>query len=98
MIERHVYVKLMLEYADRKVSMAEAARRRLPQIPGVVGVRIGLPADTPSAAAWDVTFTVLFERIEDVEPYRVHPLHLAFVREDLEPYAAVKKAWNFSVG
>jgi len=98
MIERHVYVKLKPEHAARKLEVADAGRRELPKVPGVVGVRVGLPADVPSAAAWDVTFTVLFERIEDVEPYRVHPTHLAFVRASLDPYAVVKKAWNFSVG
>ena len=98
MIERHVYVKLKPEAAEQQAAVADAGRRRLPEVPGVVGVRVGLPADGPSAVAWDVTFTVLFARIEDVEPYRVHPTHLAFVREVLDPVAAVKKAWNFDVG
>ena len=33
----------------------------------------------------------------DIEPYRVHPDHRAYVDEFLKPRMEIIKAWNFEV-
>ncbi len=100
MIERVVLVKLSDAYAneDGRYKVVQHARRVLPLIPGVSSVSVGPPADPRSLESWDVSMILRFERIEDVERYRVDPDHRAFVDEFLTPRMAVIKAWNFDVG
>ena len=62
----------------------------------VIGVEVGVPAD-PAAEVWDVSLAVRFERLDDVEPYRVDPIHRAYVDDYLASKAKVVKAWNFAV-
>jgi hypothetical protein len=95
MIERFVMLKLR-PGADRE-RVADAAREVLPRVPGVLGVRIGVPADA-DAEVWDLAIVVRFDRLEDVGRYLVDPDHAAFVEETLAPAVEVKKAWNFSLG
>lgn len=98
MIERHVYVKLESEHATAEGRQAIVERtQELASIPGVVSVRVGLPADDASLAAWDACLVITFESIDAVEPYRVHPIHQAYLDDFLNPRAEVKKAWNFEV-
>jgi len=42
-----------------------------------------------------VMFQVEFNDLEDVEVYRVHPDHIRFLEEHLNPKAEVKKVWNW---
>lgn len=98
MIERHVYVKFKAEHAGAGAQQATVERtRELASIPGVTSVRVGLPADDDSRAAWDVCLVLTFDSIDAVEPYRVHPIHQAYLDDFLNPRAEVKKAWNFEV-
>jgi hypothetical protein len=99
MILRTVFVKLHDEWAnDRgRSAIAAHAKSTLSGIPGVVRADVGFAADEPTENAWDLTFQVHFERFEDVEPYRVHPDHLAFLNDYLSPKAVVKKVWNFNM-
>lgn len=94
MIDRYVFVKLHDPAA--RDALADEALRVLPTIPGVRGVRVGTPADA-GAEVWDVSLAVRFDRLEDVEPYLVHPIHERFVAEHMAPRVAVKKAWNLRV-
>ena len=94
MVERTVFVKL--KDPSRRDAVAEAARTALPKVPGVVGARVGVPADEGSEV-WDLVLFVRFARIEDVAAYIDHPVHVAYVQEHLAPYVDVKKAWNFEV-
>ncbi|MDD9934949.1 MAG: Dabb family protein [Myxococcales bacterium] len=98
MVERHVYVKFKSDYAN-PASREEAAvrSRALSEIPGVTSVRVGIPADESSLAAWDMCIALTFDSLDAVEPYRVHPDHQAFLDDFLNPRAEVKKAWNFEV-
>ena len=96
MVRRFVYVKLKPEELTNCDQVAALARQILPTVPGVTGALVAVPADDSSKHAWDVMFQVDFARIEDVEPYRVHPTHQRFV-DDLYPRVAVIKAWNFSL-
>ncbi len=99
MILRTVFVKLHDEWSnDRgRSAIATHSQKTLAALPGVVGVDVGFPADETAKAAWDLVFHVQFERFEDVEPYRVHPDHLAFLNDYLSPKAVVKKVWNFQM-
>jgi hypothetical protein len=97
MIERHVYIKLTDEHAT-DAGRAEVVARTLemfPRIDGVVGVASG-KAVGDDLSKWDVCIAVQFERIEDVEPYRTHPVHLEYI-EFLRPRMDCLKAWNFEV-
>ncbi len=97
MIERYVFIRLIDEHAtdEGRRAVIEHTQRVLPAIPGVTGVQMSTPADDESAKAWDLGLVVRFDAIEDVDPYRVHPDHVAYL-DFLEPRVAVKKAWNFS--
>jgi len=61
-------------------------------------VTVGIPADEASERSWDVSIVVRFRSVDDVEPYREHPEHRAYVDEFLRPRMVVIKAWNFDVG
>jgi uncharacterized membrane protein YdbT with pleckstrin-like domain len=99
MIERYIFVKLKEEYAteDGRAEAARHTRAVISELPGVVAVRVGTPSDDRSAKAWDLSIAVRFQSAEDIEPYRVHPDHRAYVDEFLEPRMDVIKAWNFAV-
>jgi hypothetical protein len=96
-IDRYVFLKFKPEYGNPEARSEAAAhsRQALAAVPGVSAVRVGVPADDAATASWDLSIVVTFERIEDVEPYRVHPLHRAYVDEYLTPRIVVIKAWNF---
>lgn len=98
MIERYVYIKLNDDNATDEGRAAVAAKtlEMIPKIPGVVGTTVGTPATAEDLKKWDVSITVRFGSLDDVEPYRVHPTHVEYL-DYLEPLAECKKAWNFSV-
>lgn len=100
MITRTVLVKLNDEWATPtgRESVASYSARALSEIPGVDSAEALTPADDASLASWDVMFLVRFASMEAVEPYRIHPLHLAFLDDYLNPKAAIKKAWNWTSG
>jgi hypothetical protein len=96
-IDRYVFVKLAAEYSTpgARQEVAAHTREALVAVPGLQGVRVGVPADAAATASWDLSIVATFERIEDVAPYLVHPLHRAYVDEYLAPRTVVIKAWNF---
>lgn len=96
MVERIVLVKLADEHTHDEARRAIAVHsvEALQAVPGVVAVWAGVPADPASAGSWDLQISVRFASIDDVEPYRVHPLHLAY-REYLDARMTFIKAWNF---
>jgi hypothetical protein len=98
MIIRTVLVKLIDEWATDagRAAVADHSQKALSAIPGVVEAHALVPADEKALASWDVMFDVRFAAIEDVQPYAVHPLHVSFLDDYLNPKAAVKKAWNWS--
>lgn len=99
MIDRYVFVKLEDEYANgaARAEIAAHSRQALAALPGVVRVTVGTPADEAAVKSWDLSIVVRFARIEDVEPYRIHPEHRRYVDEYLAPRMQVIKAWNFQV-
>ena len=99
MIERKVFVKLKDAYANPqgRIEVRDRTLADFPNIPGVVDVAVGIPADDHALAAWDVCLVIRFDRYEDVAPYSVHPIHVAYLDDFLNPRAEVKKAWNFTM-
>jgi len=100
MIERYVFLKLKDadSTSDGRREVIDHTREVLPKIPGVRSVAVGEPADGHAVASWDVSIVVRFDKIEDVEPYRLHPDHRAYVDTFLKPRLEVIKAWNFDLG
>ncbi len=100
MITRTVLVKLTDEWSTDagRAAVAAHSAEALSAIPGVVSAEAGVPADDASRASWDVIFLVRFASMNDVEPYRVHPLHTSYLNDYLNPKAEVKKAWNWDSG
>ena len=97
-VTRIVLVKLSDDHATAAGRAAFVARTRavFDALPLIVGYDLDVGADETTLRQWDVCLRVHFARAEDVEPYRVHPAHVAYVREVLEPVSVVKKAWNFA--
>jgi len=100
MVERYVFLKLAEAHADAagRAAVRDEVRRVFPGLPGVRGVRVGIPADAGAASAWDVVLIVSFDRVEDTSAYLTAPAHVAFADDFLAPRVAMKKAWNFEVG
>jgi hypothetical protein len=99
-IRRFVFAKFNGSHStpESRKEAIEATRDELPRIPGVTGVWVGAPCDAGSMAAWDLAIVVEFAQASDVEPYRIHPDHLAYLDQVLKPRVEVKKAWNFGDG
>ncbi len=99
MIERIVLVKLKPDLGTPAIrrEVAEYSLDVLKPLPGVVDVHVGTAADNDSAADWDVLLTVRFASAADLEPYRVHPDHRAYVDGYLVPRMAAIEAFNFVV-
>lgn len=99
MIERHHYFRLKEAHATPE-GRADTARRSLDalsKLPGVLAMTVGLPADDHAEAAWDLTITMRFASLDDIETYRADPDHRKFVDEVLGPRIDVKKIWNFTI-
>jgi hypothetical protein len=97
MIERVVLIKLKPELGDpaARQKVAADSRQILSTIPGVVSVDTG--ALTEDVGDWDVLLAVRFETAADIETYRVHPEHRAYVDDYLKPRMSAIRAWNFEL-
>ena len=97
MIERIVLVKLSEAAVSDRQAIADQSRRVLERIPGVRSVRVARPADEPTAANCDLALVLRFDTLDEVEAYRIHPDHRAYVDEYLKPRMEAITAWNFVV-
>ncbi len=99
MIERYVFIKLKGAHATStgRAEVVKETTAKLPNLPGVLGVTVGTPADDPSGSEWDVSIVARFAKLEDIEAYRIHPEHRAYVDDFLRPRMQAIKAWNFDV-
>ena len=97
MFERFVFVKLKEEWANEtgRAELIEQTRRVLPAVPGVLSVRAGVAADAHAAKGWDLCLVLRFDSLDDIESYRVHPEHQAYLEEVLGPKVEAKRVWNF---
>ena len=99
MIHRYVFIKLNEEFStdEGRQSVADQTKSALLDLPGVVGLIVGQAADEKALASWDISILLQFSRLDDVEPYLVHPDHRSYVDDYLKPKMAAIKAWNFSI-
>lgn len=99
MIQRIVIFELKEEYRNdtARAEFAERTLKDLSALPRVRSVTVGVPADEPSKASWDIAITVQFESMEDLEAYIVDPAHRAYVDGYASPKIEVRKAWNFEI-
>ncbi len=99
MFERYVFLKLHDHLANPhgRDELVQLALTHLPAVPGVLAVRAGAAAPDGSDQAWDVSFAVRFERLEDIPAYLQHPAHVRFVEDHLNPRVTFRKAWNFQI-
>jgi antibiotic biosynthesis monooxygenase (ABM) superfamily enzyme len=99
MIERFAFVKLAPEHATdaERRALVDQALATLRDLPGVLSMTVGLPADPDAAKAWDLCVNVRFASLEDAAAYRSHPVHRRFVDEVIAPRSAARKGWTFSV-
>ena len=97
MFDCFVFVKLKGQWSNQAGvdEVIAESRRVLPSLPGVLRLRAGRPADEHSGKGWDVCLVLGFATLEDIETYRVHPLHQAFLEEFLGPRVEAKRVWNF---
>jgi hypothetical protein len=99
MFERFVYLKLKDEWANAegRELVARESARVLPAIDQVVACRAGVPADAHAAKGWDLCLAIRFDSLADIEAYRVHPDHQAFLNDFLAPKVEAKRVWNFEM-
>ncbi len=99
MILRVVLIKLTDTHAtpEGRAHVVEHTRQVFSTLNFVDSFDVGVPADTSSAEAWDVSLHVLFQELAHVQAYAVDPDHLAYVQGFLNPRAEIKKAWNFEI-
>ncbi len=99
MFERFVYLKLKADWSndEGRAEVVKESARVLPNIPGVVSCRSGVPADAHAGKGWDLALIMSFHSLADIETYRVHPDHVDFLENFLVPKVEAKRVWNFDM-
>jgi len=69
------------------------AQKKLATIPGVSNLRAGVSADSNSA--WNIALSMDFADQEALEAYRAHPVHVAYVQDNLDENVVERKALDF---
>ena len=94
---RVVLIKLKEHWSQhgKAQEFAEASEKKLNTVPGVVSCTGTLPSDNETKGAWDVCLFLTFEKPDDVESYKIHPIHQSYLKDDLIPKMEAKKVWNF---
>ena len=69
------------------------ALQQLTTIPGVINLRAGTPLD--ESVGWDIGLSMEFASREELEEYRKHPIHIAYVQENLDENVLERKALDF---
>ena len=97
MIQRMVLLKFKDEFAnsDFRGEAASRSRRVLRNLPGVLDVSVGIPADKATEGSWDLSMVLNFESVDAISTYIVHPDHRDYVDNFLKPHLEIIKAWNF---
>ena len=90
----HVVVLKARPEADLEMVLRET-RVRLVQIPGVQHLRCGKNIDPKSP--WSFFLSMDFETMAELETYRTHPLHVAYIQEILTPYTSERTALDFEL-
>ncbi len=98
MVERYLFVKLASEQSNdegRRIC-AEMARELGGQAE-LLGLTVGLPADAPALAAWDMSLVLRFASLEAADRFFEGPAYRTFTEGFLGACGRVIKAWTFDV-
>ena len=93
MVERIMLLKLVEGRERTEVGLrAGSALRDLPEL---VELSVGLPADDASEKSWDVSLILRFSSYRALERVLASEAYRHFVEGELASAAQVTKAWNF---
>jgi hypothetical protein len=98
MINRMVFVRLKEEYRTdaKRGEIATHSEDALSGVPQVRRVEVGTALDDKTRQDWDLLLAIQLEAAEDLEPFRLDPIHRDYVDNYLKPKIAQIKGWNFS--
>lgn len=98
MIQRLVIVRLKEEYRSdaKRREVAEYSQKTLQAAPQVRQLKVATAADDKTLEEWDLLLAIGLDSLDDLEPFRVDPIHREYVDDYLRPKMAQIKAWNFS--
>jgi hypothetical protein len=95
LIERVVLVRLRPAFRTDAALVARQTREVLGEIPEVLEIRTGVPADERTRREWDVAILLRFEDLAAVERYRAGDVHRKYVDVYLRPMLERIRVWNF---
>jgi hypothetical protein len=98
MIERMVFVRLKKEHRtdERRAEIASHSQKTLQAVPQVRAIRVTTAVDDKTRQDWDILLAIHLDTIEDLEPFRLDPIHRNYVDNYLKPKVAQIKGWNFA--
>jgi hypothetical protein len=97
MIDRMVFVRLKEQYRT-DASRAEIAARSeetLRAVPQVRAISVGTALDDKTRQDWDILLAIRLDAAEDLEAFRLDPIHRRYVDDYLKPKVDQIKGWNF---
>jgi hypothetical protein len=102
MVERYLFVKLLPEHSSeegrrRAAHEAQALGFSTKSVDGPTSVRVGLPADEPALAAWDLSLSLRFESRQDADRFIEGAAYRGFTEVFLGDHGRVVKAWTFEI-
>jgi hypothetical protein len=97
MIERMVFVRLKDEFRNdrQRAEIASYSQTTLQQIPQVREAFAATAADDKTSNEWDLVLAIRLDSPEDLEPFRLDPVHRQYVDNYLKPKLSHIKGWNF---
>lgn len=98
MIDRYCFVRLAEEHAtdEGRDAALEAVRAGLHDVPGLVRLTTGIPADD-SASRWDLSIVARFESLDELAVAMAGAAWASVFDEWLPARAVVIKSWSFAV-
>lgn len=84
MLIHSVYFWLKDELGDEKKKSFLEGLLKLKEIPTIVDLYVGIPADTPKRQVLDDSYTfgivVVFQDLDGHNKYQIHPIHQEFLK------------------
>lgn len=98
MIDRYCFVRLVEAHAtdEGRVATIAAVRDGLRDVPGLVQLTTGVPADD-SAARWDLSIVARFASLDELAVAMAGAAWTSVIDEWLPARAVVVKSWSFAV-
>jgi len=93
-----VFVRLKEEYRNdtKRTEIASYSENTLGTVPQVREIRVTTALDDKTREDWDMLLAIRLDAAEDLEPFRLNPVHREYVDNYLKPKVAQIKGWNFS--